>query len=210
MRLLGKTVGFALTGSHCTLDEVFTPLEQLRAEGAEVIPIVSYSVDSVATRFGTPDTWRERLVAVTGREPLASIPAVEPLGPRRLLDALVVAPCTGTTLARLAHALSDTPVTMAAKATLRNGRPVVLAISTNDGLGLNALNWALLMNVKNVYFVPFGQDNPREKPNSLVARLDLLVPTLLAALEGRQLQPVLVPWGVGQREAETPVQEVVR
>lgn len=209
MRLRGRTIGYALTGSHCTLERAFAPLRQLREEGAEVVPIVSYSVASVATRFGTPEDWRDRLGELTGREPLSTIPEVEPLGPRKLLDALVVAPCTGSTLARLANALSDTPVTMAVKATLRNRRPVVLAISTNDGLGLNARNWALLMNVKNVYFVPFGQDNPVEKPNSLDAHLELLLPTLLEALEGRQLQPVLVPWGARPPAAEKRLQEVV-
>ncbi len=210
MRLRGKTIGFALTGSHCTLEEAFEPLKRIVEEGAEVIPIVSHTVDTVGTRFGTPEGWRARLKEVTGREPLSTIPEVEPLGPGKLLDALVVAPCTGTTLARLAHALSDTPVTMAAKATLRNRRPVVLAISTNDGLGLNALNLALLMNVKNVYFVPFGQDNPVEKPNSLVAHLDLVLPTLLEALQGRQVQPVLVPWTGRRAAAGKPMQEVVR
>lgn len=194
MRLAGRTVGFALAASHCTLEQVFAPLRELVEEGAQVVPIVSHSVDTVDTRFGTPDQWRAMLREATGREPMRRLPEVEPLGPSRLLDALVVAPCTGNTLARLANAVTDSTVTMAAKATLRNGRPVVLAISTNDGLGLNALNWALLMNTKNVYFVPFGQDNPTQKPNSLVAHLEHVVPTVLAALDGRQLQPVLVGW----------------
>ncbi len=194
MLLAGRNIGFALAASHCTLEQVFAPIRDLRAEGAEVVPIVSHSVNTVETRFGTPEQWRSMLREATGREPLKTLPEVEPLGPSRLLDALVVAPCTGNTLARLANAVTDSTVTMAAKATLRNGRPVVLALSTNDGLGLNALNWALLMNAKNVYFVPFGQDNPEHKPNSLVAHLELLVPTVAAALAGRQLQPVLVSW----------------
>lgn len=194
MRLHDKMVGFALAGSHCTLEQIFGPIRELKAEGADVVPMVSHSVDTVATRFGTPEQWRAGLREITGREPLREIPEVEPLGPRKLLDALVVAPCTGNTLARLANAITDSAVTMAVKATLRNQRPVVLAISTNDGLGLNARNWTALLNTKNVYFVPFGQDNPIEKPNSLVAHLDLLLPTVLAALEGRQHQPLLVPW----------------
>ncbi len=194
MRLHGKTIGFALAGSHCTLEQIFDPLRQLKTEGAEIIPIISHTVDTVETRFGAPEQWRAGLREITGREPLRELPEVEPLGPKKTLDALVVAPCTGNTLARLANAITDSPVAMAVKSTLRNQRPVVLSISTNDGLGLNAKNWVALLNTKNVYFVPFGQDNPTEKPNSLVAHLDLLVPTVLAALEGRQHQPLLVPW----------------
>ncbi len=202
MRFIGKTFGFALTGSHCTLEQVFASIRELKEEGAEIVPIVSQTVNTVDTRFGSPEQWREGLKEITGYDPLTSVPEVEPLGPRKRLDALVVAPCTGNTLARLAHAITDSSVTMAVKTTLRNRRPVILAISTNDGLGLNALNWALLMNVKNVYFVPFGQDNPVEKPNSLVAHLDLLLPTVESALEGRQLQPVLVPWSLRQTMVE--------
>lgn len=209
MRLLGKMIGFALAGSHCTLEQIFAPIRAIREEGAEVLPIISHTVDSVATRFGTPEQWKAGLRELTGREPLATIPDVEPLGPKKLVDALVVAPCTGNTLARLANGITDSPVTMAVKTTLRNRRPVVLAISTNDGLGLNALNWGLLINVKNVYFVPFGQDNPTEKPNSLVAHLELLLPTLLAALEERQYQPVLIPWG-DSRVLEHVLQEVAK
>lgn len=194
MCLRGKTIGFALAGSHCTLEQIFRPLRELSGEGADIIPIVSHSVATVATRFGTPEEWRAGLREITGREPLRDIAEVEPLGPRKLLDALVVAPCTGNTMARLANAITDSAVTMAVKSTLRNQRPVVLAISTNDGLGLNAKNWVTLLNTKNIYFVPFGQDNPYEKPNSLVAHLELLLPTLLAAMEGRQLQPLLVPF----------------
>lgn len=195
MRLKGKTVGFAIAGSHCTLEQVLGTVRELRGEGAEVIPIISASVDGVTTRFGSPARWRKELRELTGREPVSSVVEVEPLGPKKVLDALIVAPCTGNTLARIAHGITDSSVTMAVKSTLRNQRPVVLAISTNDGLGLNARNWALLLNTKNIYFVPFGQDNPQEKPNSLIAHLELVLPTLLAALEGRQYQPLLVPWG---------------
>ncbi|MBX6378137.1 MAG: dipicolinate synthase subunit B [Clostridia bacterium] len=194
VELEGRTVGFALAGSHCTLEEIFGPLRQLRQMGATIVPIISHTVDTVTTRFGSPEDWKRGLREISGREPLCTIPEVEPLGPQRALDCVVVAPCTGNTMARIANALTDTPVVMAVKATLRNQRPVVLAISTNDGLGLNAHNLAKLLNAKNVYFVPFGQDNPQAKPNSLVAHFDLLVPTVLAALEGRQYQPLLVPW----------------
>lgn len=196
----GLKIGFALTGSHCTLPEVLPQVRLLVEAGAEVVPILSPSVSTMKTRFGDPEEWRRALRELTGRVPLETIPEVEPLGPQKLLDALVVAPCTGNTLARIAHAITDTPVAMAVKSTLRNGRPVVLAISTNDGLGLNAPNWARLLAVKNIYFVPFGQDNPYEKPNSLVAHLDLLLPTLEQALRGRQYQPVLISW----REEASP------
>lgn len=193
--LEGRRVGFALCASHHNLDTVLGWVERLVAEGADVYPIVSHSVATVATRHGTPAQWLGRLEAITGRTPWKTIPEVEPIGPKRLLDVLVIAPCTGTTLAKLASGFSDSAVLMAAKAQLRNQRPVVLAISTNDGLGLNAPNLAALLNAKNVYFVPFGQDNPDEKPNSLTSRFDLLPRTVEAALEGRQLQPLLVvPW----------------
>lgn len=190
--LEGRRVGFALCASHHNLDTVLGWVERFVAEGADVYPIVSHSVATVATRHGTPEQWLARLEAVTGRSPWRTIPEVEPIGPGLLLDVLVIAPCTGTTLAKLANGFSDSAVLMAAKAQLRNQRPVVLAISTNDGLGLNARNLATLLNAKNVYFVPFGQDNPGEKPNSLAARFDLLPQTVAAALEGRQLQPLLV------------------
>ncbi|MCL6451037.1 MAG: dipicolinate synthase subunit B [Acetobacteraceae bacterium] len=192
MRLRGRVVGFGLTGSHCTLARAVAALKELVAEGAEVLPILSPSVAQMATRFGRPEEWKERVKKLTGRDPLLSIAEVEPIGPRRSLDVMVVAPCTGNTLAKLACAITDTPVVMACKAQLRNGRPVVLAVSTNDGLGLNARNLGTLLAARNVYFVPFGQDNPEGKPCSLDARLDLLVGTVEAALEGRQLQPLLV------------------
>ncbi len=192
MRLAGRRVGVCLTGSHCTLREALEAVEALAAEGAELVGILSTSVSSTTTRFGEPEQWRQQLQKVTGRAPLTSIPEVEPIGPNRSLDVLVIIPCTGNTMAKLANGITDSPVTMAAKAHLRNGRPLVLAISTNDGLGLNAGNLAKLLVTKNVYFVPFGQDNPEAKPNSLVARLSLTVDAVLAALEGKQLQPILI------------------
>ncbi|MCL6580491.1 MAG: dipicolinate synthase subunit B [Firmicutes bacterium] len=192
MELAGKRIGFAVTGSHCTLDRALTALERLVREQSEVVPIVSPSVATTSTRFGHPHDWLGRLRSVTGREPLMTIAEVEPLGPGKSLHAVAVVPCTGNTLAKLATGITDTPVLMACKATLRNQRPVVLAISTNDGLGANAKNLGLLLNTRHVYFVPFGQDNPEEKPNSLESDLDLLVPAIKAALAGRQLQPILV------------------
>ena len=192
LTLTGKTIGFGLTGSHCTLSRVFVLLEELVRLGADVVPVVSEAVATTATRFGTPDDWLGELRRVTGKEPLRSIAEVEPFGPEKRLDVMVVAPCTGNTLAKLANGITDTPVTMACKAHLRNQRPVVLSISTNDGLGMNARNLGVLLNTRHVYFVPFGQDNPEVKPNSLDSDLGQLVPAVEAALEGRQVQPLLV------------------
>jgi dipicolinate synthase subunit B len=192
MLLTGTKVGFALTGSHCTLSRVLPELERLVAEGAEVTPIMSPAVALLDTSYGQAAQWRERVRAISCRDPLTTFQEVEPIGPRRLLDILVIAPCTGNTLAKLAGAVTDTPVLMAAKAQLRNGRPVVLSLSTNDGLGLNARNLGRLLAARNIYFVPFGQDNPQVKPNSLDADERLILPAIQAALEGRQLQPILV------------------
>jgi len=192
LTLTGKTIGFGLTGSHCTLSRVFVLLEELVRLGADVVPVVSEAVATTATRFGTPDDWLGELRRVTGKEPLRTISEVEPFGPEKRLDIMVVAPCTGNTLAKLANGITDTPVTMACKAHLRNQRPVVLSISTNDGLGMNARNLGVLLNTRHVYFVPFGQDNPEVKPNSLDSDLGQLVPAVEAALEGRQVQPLLV------------------
>lgn len=192
MRLEGKTIGYALAGSHCTLEKALDPMVRLKEAGADIVPIISNTVATVTTRFGTPEQWIGGIRETSGKEPLKTIPEVEPLGPKKLLDALVVCPCTGNTMARLANALTDSAVLMAAKSTLRNRRPVILAIATNDALGMNARNLGLLLNAKNVYFVPFGQDNPAVKPNSVESDLSRLVDTVTEALEGRQLQPLLI------------------
>ncbi len=190
--LTGKTIGLALTGSHCTLENIFPQVEKMIQSGAEIYPIMSLSVQTTDTRFGTAEKWLERISKLTGRQPWSSIVEVEPIGPRRLLDLLLIAPCTGNTMAKLANGVTDSVVLMAAKAQLRNFRPVVIAISTNDGLGLNAKNLAVLLNTRHVYLVPFGQDDPRQKPNSLVFREDEIIPTMLEALQGKQKQPVLI------------------
>jgi len=190
--LRGVRVGFAVTGSHCTLERSIPAAGRLREAGADVTPIINESVAGVATRFGEPGQWRRLLEEVTGHQALQGICQVEPIGPRGLLDLLVIAPCTGNTTAKLAHGIVDSTVLMAAKAQLRNQRPVLLAVSTNDGLGLNLRNIGVLLSTKNVFFVPFGQDAPKQKPNSVDARLDQLLPAALAALEDRQVQPVLV------------------
>ncbi len=192
--LRGKTLGWALSASHHTLPLILPVMRQAVAAGAEVIPIVSHTVTSTPTKHGTPEDWLGGLRAITGREPLRQIPEVEPFGPDRTCDCVLIAPMTGNTMARFANAITDSAPLMAAKAQLRNGGPVVLSITTNDALGLNARNLAALLNTRNVYFVPFGQDSPGSKPNSLVAHLDLLLPAVEAALAGRQLQPLLQPW----------------
>lgn len=192
MDLRGKTVGFGMTGSHCTYAEVFPELERLVLSGVHVVPIFSNTVLATSTRFGEAGQWAQKIEALTGEKGICTIPDAEPLGPAKKVDCMVIAPCTGSTLSRFANAQTDSPVLMAAKATLRNDRPVVIAISTNDGLGLNMANIARLMATKNIFFVPFGQDDPVNKINSLVADMARLEPTIAAALEKKQMQPVLI------------------
>lgn len=192
MNWKGKKVGVALSGSHCTFDDVMPEIEKFVKAGADVVPIISHTVKTTDTRFGRSEDWQKKLKEITGNDIIASIVDAEPLGPSKRLDVLAIAPCTGNTTAKLANAMTDSPVIMAAKAQLRNQRPVVLAISTNDGLSMNAQNIAKLYNSKNIYFVPYGQDSPETKPNSLVARMDLLVPACAEALQGRQIQPMII------------------
>lgn len=190
--LKGKTIGFGLTGSHCTYHEVFPIMKQLVNMGAIVVPILSYTVQKTDTRFGEAADHIKQIKEITGEELIMTIPDAEPLGPKRPLDCMVIAPMTGNSTSKFANALTDSPVLMAAKATLRNENPVVLAVSTNDALGLNGVNIMRLMTTKNVYFVPLGQDHPFKKPNSLVADMTLIPETIEAALEGKQRQPVLI------------------
>lgn len=193
-RQLCGTVAFAVCGSFCTLGAAVAQAEQLVRQGWELLPVMSYAASGLNTRFGRADEWKARLETLTGHRVLDTLQDVEPLGPRQLARALVVAPCTGTTLARLAAGLSDTPVTLAAKSLLRVGCPVLLAVSTNDGLGASGENIARLMQRKHYYFVPYGQDDAARKPQSLKADLTLLPAALEAALHGQQLQPVLREW----------------
>lgn len=187
-----ERVGFALTGSFCTLDTTLAAMEALAGEYPNLIPIVSPAVAGTDTRFGRAEDFHHRITQLCGRGVIDSVREAEPIGPRKLLDVLVIAPCTGNTLAKLAAGIADTAVTMAAKAHLRNGRPVVVAISTNDGLAGAARNLGELLCRKHYYFVPFRQDDPEGKPTSLVADLGKLTDTVTAALEGRQLQPLLL------------------
>lgn len=193
-KLAGVKVGFAVTGSHCTIDEVLVEMKKVVEEGAVLYPIISSSVDETDTRFGASEAWKTRIGELTDQKIIKDIVGAEPIGPEKLVDVLVVAPCTGNTLAKLANAITDGPVLMAIKAHLRNQRPVVIAVSTNDGLSMNAKNIGLLLNAKNIYMVPFGQDNPAGKPNSLKAMMNLLVDTIVHAMQGKQIQPVLVAY----------------
>ncbi len=184
-------IGCAMTGSFCTFAAVFGAWRALRETGASLIPIMSFNAASLDTRFGSAGAAREALGEITGCEPLTTLQEVEPIGPEKRLDVLAIAPCTGNTLAKLAGGIADTPVTLAAKSHLRNGRPLVIAVSSNDALSQNARNLGRLLSARNVYFVPFAQDDPLGKPNSLVARFELLTETIKSAMEGRQLQPLL-------------------
>ncbi len=192
MSLKGKKIGFALTGSSCNFKDIFVEIEKVAKAGADIYPIISHSVDTFDTRFGTAEEWKNRLRKITGREPISTIVDAEPVGPKLNLDVIVVAPCTGNTIAKLANGITDTPVTMACKAHLRNQRPLILAIATNDGLGANGKNIGLIMNTKNIYLVPFGQDDPNNKPNSLIAKFEYIEKTIEEAILGRQIQPVLI------------------
>ena len=185
------TVGFAICGSFCTFSQVFPAMEALAREHV-VIPIFSPAAYTTDTRFGAAREHIRRAAEVCGTAPLYTIAQAEPIGPKKLLDALVIAPCTGNTLAKLSHGIADTSVTMAAKSHLRNGRPVVIAVSTNDALGTAAENIGRLMARRNYYFVPFRQDDAASKPASMVADFTKLPGALAAAMEGKQLQPVLL------------------
>ncbi len=191
MDFLGKTIGFAMTGSFCTFATVIPQVRVLVENGANVIPIMSETAYSTDTRFGTAESFREQLLQITGNSIIKSVKEAEPIGPKGFLDMLVIAPCTGNSLAKLAAGIADSSVTMAAKAHLRNQKPLVLAVSTNDGLGNAAKNIGMLLNYKYTYFIPFRQDDCVKKPNSLVADMDKIRETVQAAFEGKQLQPIL-------------------
>ena len=185
------TIGFAMCGSFCTFHQVFPIMEEL-AKKYRLIPIFSPAAYSTDTRFGTAQSHIRRAAEICGADPLSTIAQVEPIGPKKLLDALVIAPCTGNTLAKLAHSIADTPVTMAAKSHLRNGRPIIVAVSTNDALAGAAENIGKLLARKHYYFVPFRQDDPEKKPTSMVARFEMIPQTLEAAMEGKQIQPIIL------------------
>lgn len=191
MDFTNKNIGIAITGSYCTYKKVFEELERLAATGASLYPIFSDHASTTDSRFGNCADFLKKAEEIAGRKPITTIPDAEPIGPNALFDLLVIAPCTGNTLSKLANGISDTPVLMAAKAHLRNNRPLVIALSTNDALGMNLKNIGILLNTKNIYFIPFGQDNFKAKPNSMIAHIELLGDTIEQALHGKQLQPVI-------------------
>ncbi|EGQ27469.1 MULTISPECIES: dipicolinate synthase subunit B [Sporosarcina] len=190
--LEGKRIGLGITASHCTYDQLLPMISSLQKEGATVVPIITHSVLHAATRFGTGEEWIKRIEEATGEKVVSSIVEAEPFGPTNPLDCMVISPLTGNSMSRFANASTDSPVLMAAKATLRNEKPVVLGVSTNDALGLNGMNLMKLLNMKNVYFIPFGQDDCIKKPNSLIADFSLLPETTASAIQGKQLQPLLI------------------
>lgn len=192
MSLAGKRIGMGITGSFCTFDKVLPQIQKMVDDGADVIPILSNVVSTTDTRFMTKQQLFDALISITGKQPLTAITDVEPIGPKKLLDVMVVAPCTGNSLAKLANGITDTPVLMAVKSHLRNQRPVVIAVSSNDILGNNARNLGTVLIMKNVFLVPFRQDDPVKKQNSVVADMDLIIPTIEAALENRQLEPLML------------------
>ena len=191
MKLKGKKIGVALTGSFCTYEKTFVQLRKLKEEGAEIVTIFSNVSQTIDSRFGSPQDFMKEAEEITGSRPLLTISQAEPIGPKSLLDLLIILPCTGNTAAKLANGITDSPVLMAAKAHLRNEKPLLISISTNDALGMNMKNIGILLNVKHIFFVPFGQDDPEKKPNSMTARTEMLIPAAEAALEERQYQPII-------------------
>lgn len=192
MNINGKNIGVALTGSYCTFDKVFPQIEDLVKRNANVYTIFSEQTSKTDTRFGKAADFLKKAQDITDKNPIYTITEAEKLGPNNILDIIVVAPCSGNTLAKMANAITDTPVLMATKGLLRNNKPVILAISTNDALSNNLKNIGLLINSRNIYFVPFGQDDSENKPTSLVARFGLIVPAIEYALDGKQIEPILV------------------
>lgn len=190
-RLSGVRVAFCLSASYCTMDQAVAQISELKAQGCSILPVISFNVRDHGSRFGTPAEWRERISRAAQAPLIDTIAGAEPIGPRGLAEALVIAPMSGNTCAKLAQGITDTPVLMAAKSQLRVGRPVVAAIASNDALAANAINLGRLLNTKHIYLVPFSQDDPQKKPNSLVADMTLIPYTVVEALQGRQIQPLL-------------------
>ena len=184
------TVGFALCGSFCTHAKALEQMRNLSEQGYDILPILSNNCSTTDTRFGTAEQLKNNIAKITDNNIIDSIVSAEPIGPKKMCDVLVIAPCTGNTLSKLSAGITDTPVTMAAKSHLRIGRPVVIALATNDALGASAQNLGRMLNTKNIYFVPLAQDEPEKKPNSLVCDFNMLLPTMEQALNGKQIQPI--------------------
>lgn len=192
MELKDKTIGFALCGSFCTFHKIIVQLKGLCEKGANVIPIMSETAASTDTRFGAAADFINEIEDITKNKVIKTIKDAEKIGPKKMLDALIVAPCTGNSIAKIANGIADTSVTLAVKAHLRNLRPVIIFISTNDGLSSNAKNIGVLANKKHIYLVPFAQDDFNEKENSVISKPELIIPTCEKALDGGQLQPLLL------------------
>jgi len=192
MELAGKRIGFAVTGSFCTFAQILPQMKALVDAGADVTPILSYNASRLDTRFFKAEDFKRMLKEITGHDIIDDLPRAEPIGPKKLLDLVIIAPCTGNTLAKLALGITDTPVLLAAKAHLRNASPVLIAVSTNDALAANAKNLGLLLNTRNLYFVPYRQDDSVKKRASIVADMTLIPEAAALALEGRQMQPVML------------------
>lgn len=186
-----KNIGFAVTGSFCTLNKILKYIKEIVSSGNTVTPIFSYSVAQTDTRFISAAEFKKQIVEITGKEPITTIVDAEPIGPKNNLDALIIAPCTGNSLAKINNGITDTPVLMAVKAHMRNNKPLIIALSTNDGLSGNAKNLGELLNKRNIYFVPLTQDDCIKKSRSLVADFDMLIPAIEQALEGKQIQPII-------------------
>ena len=191
MTLEGKKIGLGITGSFCNFSKVPEIITSIQKAGAEVIPILSSHVQVYDTRFNDATEFQENIKELTKNEPVLTIVDAEPIGPKNMIDLMLIAPCTGNTVAKLTYSIIDDTILMATKSHLRNNKPVVLGISTNDALGLSAKNIGTLLATKNFYFVPFGQDAPESKPNSLTFDVEKIVPTIELALEGKQIQPIL-------------------
>ncbi|HAQ39491.1 MAG TPA: dipicolinate synthase subunit B [Clostridiales bacterium] len=191
MTLSGKNVGIGITGSFCTFEKIIPQIVKIAEQCDNLYSVFSNNAQSIDSRFGNAEDYIQILSEITGKKPITTIEDAEPVGPKNMFDIFLIAPCTGNTAAKLANAVTDTPVLMAAKAHLRGNKPVVISISTNDALGMNFENIAKLYNTKNIFFVPFGQDNYKEKPNSMTARIDNIIPAMEMALEGKQIQPVI-------------------
>ena len=190
--LSGIKIGYALCGSFCTFSRSIEQLKRLKEMGTDITAIMSFNASSIDTRFGTAEAFRKQIEEITGKPIILTIEGAEPIGPKKMFDVLVICPCTGNTMAKLANSIIDTPVTMAAKSHIRNGRPIVIAAATNDGLAGSAKNIGALMNYKEYYFVPLGQDDSEKKPRSLVSDFNELGDTIIAALNGKQFQPLIL------------------
>ncbi len=184
-------LGFAMCGSFCTLDKAMRELERL-SEKYDILPIMSQITYETDTRFGRAKDFIDRAKCACKKDVIHTVKDAEPIGPKRMCDALVIAPCTGNTLAKLCLGVTDTAVTMAAKAHLRNARPLIIAVSTNDALACSAKNIGMLLNCKNIYFVPFSQDDPQNKERSCIADMTMLDKTITEALSGKQITPVIM------------------